>query len=63
VYRVAPLSRLNACKKMPDAAPKAQELLNDFRATFGQCPQETLLFHPARLIELVAAAELAVDGL
>ncbi len=63
MYRVAPLSRLNACKKMPDAAPEAQELLNDFRATFGQCPQETLLFHPARLIELVAAAELAVDGL
>jgi F420-non-reducing hydrogenase large subunit len=63
VYRVAPLSRLNACKKMPDAAPKAQELLNDFRATFGDCPQETLLFHPARLIELIASAELAVDGL
>lgn len=62
VYRVAPLSRINVCDKMPDAAPTAQGYLNDFRENFGYA-QETLLFHPARLIELVASAELAVDGL
>ncbi len=62
VYRVAPLSRINVCTKMPDAAPIAQGLLDDFRSNFGYA-QPPLLFHPARLIELVASAELAVDGL
>ena len=62
IYRVAPLSRINVCTKMPDPAEKAQEYLNDFRENFGYA-QEPLLFHPARLIELVASAELAVDGL
>ncbi len=62
IYRVAPLSRLNVADKMPDAAPKAQDYLNEFRNAFGYA-QQTLLFHWARLIELVACAECAVDGL
>ena len=62
IYRVAPLSRINVCTKMPDAAERAQDYLNEFRKDFGYA-QEPLLFHPARLIELVAASELAVDGL
>lgn len=62
IYRVAPLSRINVCTKMPDPAEMAQSYLNEFRDNFGYA-QEPLLFHPARLIELVASAELAVDGL
>ena len=62
IYRVAPLSRINVCTKMPDPAERAQDYLKEFRSNFGYA-QEPLLFHPARLIELVASAELAVDGL
>ncbi|EKQ53885.1 MAG: coenzyme F420-reducing hydrogenase, alpha subunit [Methanobacterium sp. Maddingley MBC34] len=62
IYRVAPLSRLNVADKMPDAAPLAQEALNEFRGLFGYA-QEPLLFHWARLIELIAASECAADAL
>jgi F420-non-reducing hydrogenase large subunit len=62
VYRVAPLSRINVCDKMPDPAERAQDYLTEFRNTYGYA-QLPLLFHPARLIELVASAEMAVDGL
>ncbi|CEA13234.1 MULTISPECIES: F420-non-reducing hydrogenase subunit MvhA [Methanobacterium] len=62
IYRVAPLSRLNVADKMPDAAPLAQEALNEFRDLFGYA-QEPLLFHWARLIELLAASECAADAL
>jgi F420-non-reducing hydrogenase large subunit len=62
IYRVAPLSRLNVADKMPDAAPLAQEELNEFRGLFGYA-QEPLLFHWARLIELLAASECAADAL
>jgi len=58
IYRVAPLSRINVCDKMPDAAPLAQERLNEFRKAFGYA-QAPLLFHWARLIELLAATECA----
>ncbi|MDO5851109.1 MAG: Ni/Fe hydrogenase subunit alpha [Methanobacteriaceae archaeon] len=60
IYRVAPLSRINVCDKMP--SEKAQDYLKEFRDNFGYA-QEPLLFHWARLIELVASAEMAVDGL
>jgi F420-non-reducing hydrogenase large subunit len=43
---------------MPDVAPLAQERLNDFRKAFGYA-QAPLLFHWARLIELLAASECA----
>lgn len=62
IYRVAPLSRINVCDKMPDAAPLAQAALEQFREKFGFA-QAPLLFHWARLIELLAAAECAADGL
>jgi F420-non-reducing hydrogenase large subunit len=62
IYRVSPLSRLNVADKMPDAAPLAQERFKDFHDAFG-FGQQTLLYHWARLIELLAAAECAVDGL
>ncbi|MBM4241467.1 MAG: Ni/Fe hydrogenase subunit alpha [Euryarchaeota archaeon] len=60
VYRVAPLSRLNVADKMP--TPLAQEAFNEFKDTFGYA-QQTLLFHWARLIELIASAECAVEAL
>ena len=61
-YRVAPLSRINVCDKMPDCAPGAQAALEEFRDLFGY-GQYPLLFHWARLIELLASAECAVDAL
>lgn len=62
IYRVAPLSRINAADKMPDAAPQAQEYFKEFKDTFGYA-QQTLLFHWARLIEIIAAAEMATNAL
>jgi F420-non-reducing hydrogenase large subunit len=62
VYRVAPLSRINVADKMPDAAPQAQEAFKEFKDTFGYAHMP-LLFHWARLIELMAAAECAADAL
>ena len=62
IYRVAPLSRINVCDKMPDCAPGAQAALEEFRDLFGY-GQYPLLFHWARLIELLASAECAVDAL
>lgn len=58
IYRVAPLSRLNVCDSMPDEAPLAQERLNEFREKFGYA-QKPMLFHWARLIEILACAECA----
>jgi F420-non-reducing hydrogenase large subunit len=62
IYRVAPLSRLNVADKMPDAAPLAQERFKEFKNEFGYA-QQPLLFHWARLIELLAAAESSVAHL
>ncbi|WP_461460872.1 Ni/Fe hydrogenase subunit alpha [Methanobrevibacter sp.] len=62
IYRVAPLSRINVCDSMPKEAPLAQERLKEFRDTFGYA-QETLLFHWARLIEILASAECAANAL
>ena len=46
---------------MPDVTERAQDYLNEFRKNFGY-PHAPLFFHSARLIELVASAELTVDG-
>lgn len=62
VYRVSPLSRLNVADKMPDAAPLAQAEFEEFKKTFGYA-HEPLLYHWARLIELLAASECAADAL
>ncbi|MCC7554304.1 MAG: Ni/Fe hydrogenase subunit alpha [Methanobacteriaceae archaeon] len=62
IYRVAPLSRLNVADKMPDAAPLAQGAFEAFHEKFGYA-QAPLLFHWARLIEILASAECAADTL
>ncbi|MDL2246871.1 Ni/Fe hydrogenase subunit alpha [Methanobrevibacter sp. OttesenSCG-928-K11] len=62
IYRVAPLSRLNVADKMPDVAPLAQGAFEDFHERFGYA-QAPLLFHWARLIEILACAECSVDAL
>jgi len=57
-YRVGPLARLNACGKLP--TPAAQAELEEFRTRFGHPTHQVVLNHYARLIELLACAELAV---
>jgi F420-non-reducing hydrogenase large subunit len=60
VFRVAPLARLNAADGM--ATPMAQEYYEKYFATMGGKPiHHTLATHWARLIELVYAAERAVE--
>jgi F420-non-reducing hydrogenase large subunit len=59
VYRVNTLARINVCDNM--STPLAQEELKEFRDEFGRPAQQTLLFHWARLIELVYAAERAIE--
>ncbi|MBU4536112.1 MAG: F420-non-reducing hydrogenase subunit MvhA [Euryarchaeota archaeon] len=63
IYRVAPLSRLNVADKFPEVAVKANDYLKEFRSNFGDMPQQTLLFHWARLIEMLASSELAASAL
>jgi F420-non-reducing hydrogenase large subunit len=59
VYRTNALARLNVADKM--ATPLAQKELEEFRAAFGRPAHLTLLYHYARLIELVQCAEQAVE--
>jgi len=60
VYRVGPLGRLNAADGM--ATPLAQEEYERMYATLGGKPvHSTLAYHWARLIELLYAAERAVE--
>jgi len=59
IYRVAPLARINVCDKI--STPLANDMLTDFRNAFGRMPQQTLLYHCARLIELMYASERAVE--
>jgi F420-non-reducing hydrogenase large subunit len=59
VYRVNALARVNVCDKIP--TPLAQEELVEFRKLFGRPAQQTLLFHWARLIELLYASEHALE--
>jgi F420-non-reducing hydrogenase large subunit len=58
-YRVGPLARLNACGKLP--TPGAQAELEEYRSKFGHPTHQVVLNHYARLIELFACAELAVE--
>ena len=55
VYRSNCLARINVCDDI--STPLAQKELAEFRSTFGRHPQHTLLYHWARLIELVYACE------
>jgi len=59
VYRSNCLSRINVCDKM--ATPLAQAELEEFRSMFGRPAHLTLLYHYARLIELVQCAESMVE--
>ena len=59
VYRVNTLARINVCDQM--ATPLAQKELEEFRAAFGRPTHLTLLYHYARLIELLQLAEQAVQ--
>jgi len=55
VYRVNTLARINVADRM--STPLAQKELEEFRKLFGQPAQQTLLYHWARLIELLSCAE------
>ncbi len=60
LYRVGPLGRLNAAEGM--ATPLAQEEYARMYATLGGKPvHSTLAYHWARLIELLYAAERALE--
>lgn len=59
IYRTNTLARINVCDKM--ATPLAQTEFEEFRKEFGRPAQQTLLYHYARLIELVYNAELVVQ--
>ncbi|MGZ4903255.1 MAG: Ni/Fe hydrogenase subunit alpha [Halobacteriota archaeon] len=59
IYRVAPLARVNVADKI--STPLANDMLMNFRDLFGRMPQQTLLYHYVRLIELMYASERAVE--
>lgn len=55
IYRSNCLARINVCDDI--STPLAQAELKEFRQNFGRPAQHTLLYHWARLIELVYACE------
>jgi len=57
IYRANTLARINVCDHID--TPLAQAELEEFRAKFGRPAQLTLLYHWARLIELLYNAENA----
>jgi len=59
IYRVNTLARINVCDRI--ATPLAQKELEEFRSNFGRPAQLTLLYHWARLIELLYNAEHVVE--
>ncbi|MBM9511838.1 Ni/Fe hydrogenase subunit alpha [Desulfobulbus marinus] len=59
IYRANTLARLNVCDHI--GTPKAQAALEEFRTSFGRYPQYTLLYHYARLIELIYACERSLE--
>jgi F420-non-reducing hydrogenase large subunit len=58
IYRTNTLARINVCDYIP--TPLAQAELEIFRSSFGRPAQLTLLYHWARLIELLYNAENTV---
>jgi F420-non-reducing hydrogenase large subunit len=58
IYRSNALSRINVCDQM--GTPESQKELEEFRGQFGRPAQLTLLYHWARLIELVNNCETAI---
>jgi F420-non-reducing hydrogenase large subunit len=59
IYRTNALARINVCDQI--STPLAQKELEEFRESFGRPAQLTLLYHWARLIELVYNAEKVVE--
>ncbi len=59
IYRSNTLARINVCDQM--STPRAQAELEEFRSAFGRPAQQTLLYHYARLIELVYACERTIE--
>lgn len=59
IYRANTLARINICDHI--ATPKAQEALEEFRVSFGRPAQATLLYHWARLIELIYSCERSIE--
>ncbi len=59
IYRSNCLARLNVCDGI--STPLAQAELEEFRKRFGRPAQNTLLYHWARLIELVYACEKTIE--
>jgi F420-non-reducing hydrogenase large subunit len=55
IYRTNTLARMNVCDTIP--TPLAQAELEEFREKFGRPAQQPLLYHWARLIELLYNAE------
>lgn len=58
IYRANTLARINVCDHID--TPLAQTELEEFRRLFGRPAQLTLLYHWARLIELLYNAENAI---
>jgi F420-non-reducing hydrogenase large subunit len=58
IYRTNTLARINVCDRID--TPLAQAELEEFRKNFGRPAQLTLLYHWARLIELLYNAENAI---
>lgn len=59
IYRVNSLARINVADKM--STPLAQKEFEEFRESFGRPAQLTLLYHWARLIELLYNAEHVIE--
>jgi F420-non-reducing hydrogenase large subunit len=54
-YRVGPLARLNCADRID--TPLAQAELEEFRAAYGRPCHQTVLYHHARMIEILHALE------
>ncbi len=59
IYRTNSLARINVADKI--STPLAQKEFEEFREQFGRPAQLTLLYHWARLIELLHNAERAIE--
>ncbi len=59
IYRVNTLARINVCSKI--STPRAQAELEEFRERFGRPAQQTMLYHYARLIELLYVCERSIE--
>lgn len=59
IYRVGPLSRMNVSDRI--STDLANTEMKEFKRSFGISAQFTLLYHHARLIELLYASERALE--